>query len=55
MPRVLALSRSGLPELATWEVHLAPKNRRWHLGDLLATFFRAFGVFCEFLEPIWRP
>ena len=42
-------------KLATWEVHLAAKNRRWQLGDLLPIRFRAFGVFGEFLEPIWQP
>ena len=42
-------------ENSAQEVHLTPKNRRWRLiGDLLAIFFCAFGVFGHFLEQIWR-
>ena len=34
-----------LPDLATWEVHLAPRNRRWRLGDFFSRIWCFWRVF----------
>ena len=44
-PRQSYKAQLGLPDLATWEVHLAPKNRRWRLGDLFSRIWCFWRVF----------
>ena len=50
----LRITHAGLPDLATWDVRLAPKSRHWRPGDLLATSDSRFGSFGVFLERISR-